>query len=85
MAGGRPAIATRVGDVPSVLDDGTTGWLLAERTAAELGRVLRLALENPHRLHEMGRLARRRVEERHSAAAMAAAYAEIYRGVLGFK
>ena len=82
MACERPVIATAVGELPSVIEEGRSGWLLPARDARVFAQMLTNALSDKARLREMGAAARRRIRETHSAAAMAAAYAQIYRGAL---
>jgi glycosyltransferase involved in cell wall biosynthesis len=74
MATGTPVIASRVGSVPEVVEDGVTGFVcdsLSQMTAAVA------------RVGELDRAAcRRRVEERFSPAAMADGYERAYAALL---
>lgn len=45
LASGRPVVATRVGGIPDVLTDGVTGILVPPRSAEDLARALRAALD----------------------------------------
>ncbi len=55
LAAGRPAVASRVGGIPEVLEDGVNGLLVPPRDAAALAQAMRALCEN----HELlGRLAR---------------------------
>jgi glycosyltransferase involved in cell wall biosynthesis len=63
---GLPAVATRVGGVPEVVQDGVTGLLTTTRSAELADRVLRLLRDEPLRLR-MGRDARARATERFGA------------------
>lgn len=60
MAAGVPAIGTRVGGIPEVIEDGTTGWLVERGDARALAdAILRLLGDNDLR-RSMGISARRR-------------------------
>ena len=63
MASGRPVVASRVGGLPDVIEDGVTGLLVAPDDPAALADALsRLLLDAP-KAAEMGRAARRRWEQ----------------------
>jgi glycosyltransferase involved in cell wall biosynthesis len=84
MASRRPVVASRVGDVPSLIEPGRSGMLL-ERLDAE---ALADALDRLHRLpagdrSAMGERARRRVEARFTLAAVAERYLALYRQLAG--
>src|SRR5215813_15019539 len=58
MASECPVVATRVGGLPDLIDDGTTGYLVRPKDAAALAdavlRVLRAA-EDAHRVSQAAR------------------------------
>jgi glycosyltransferase involved in cell wall biosynthesis len=63
MALALPVVATRHGGIPEAVRDGETGFLVPERDPAALeGRLMELAAA-PERRLEMGRAARKRIEE----------------------
>jgi glycosyltransferase involved in cell wall biosynthesis len=71
MATGVPAVATRVGGVPEVVEDGKTGLLVEPGDACALaGAILRLLTDDGLR-KAMGEAARRRAVERYSWEAVA--------------
>ena len=47
MAAGLPVVATSVGGVPELIEDGKTGWLVPPRDAEALASRLRSLLCNP--------------------------------------
>ena len=83
MASRLPVVATRVGDVPSLIDEGGTGFVVEPRDAAGLAAALeRLASLDPGAREAMGARARARVEERFRMEAVASSYLELYEELL---
>ncbi len=80
MAAGRAVVATDVGDVGRVVVDGRSGILIGP--GAPLHAILERLVADPGERERLGRAARRRVGERYSSEAMAAAYLREYRGLL---
>ena len=68
MASARPLIATKVGGLPDIVEDGVTGLLIAPDDAGALAAAVKTLLDDPARAEAMGRAARRRWEERFSLA-----------------
>lgn len=64
MASGRPAIATNVGGVPEMIEDGVTGLLVPPGDEEALSRALEQLLADPSAAASLGAAARRRVAER---------------------
>ena len=65
MAAGKPAICSRVGENPYVIEDGVNGFLA--ESEAEWTAKLRALISDPQLCAEMGRRGRKTVEERYSA------------------
>jgi len=63
---GVPAVATRVGGIPELIEHEATGLLTPPGDAPALADALERLLKNPRWAAEMGAAARRRVEERFS-------------------
>jgi len=74
MACGAPVIAFNRGAIPEVVEDGLTGFIVEDETAA-VGAVYRLAELSRERI-------RRRFEERFTARRMAEEYLAVYRSLL---
>ena len=57
-----PVVATRVGGIPELVEDGVTGILTPPGDAPAMADAFERLLSNPRRRAEMGRAARRRIE-----------------------
>jgi glycosyltransferase involved in cell wall biosynthesis len=80
MAAGRPVIATPVGAVAGIIEDGKTGRLVQPGNSVALASTLDALLSCDRRLlAEMGRAARRRIEERHAHPDLLADFDVFYR------
>jgi len=78
MAWSRPVVTTAVNGCPEIVDDGSTGFLVAPgNKAAWAARVLDLVNE-PARATEMGRQGRSRVEERFALSKITGRLEELY-------
>jgi glycosyltransferase involved in cell wall biosynthesis len=77
-AQGLAVVATRVGGVPEVIEEGITGLLVPPRDPRAMARaILRLA-DDPPLCAKMGAQARRRVAERFTVQKMTDAYKRLY-------
>jgi glycosyltransferase involved in cell wall biosynthesis len=78
MASGRALVASRVGALPELVEDGATGLLVPPSDPRALARAAaRLAVE-PGLAERMGKAARRRIEQRFGLERFAAATLELY-------
>jgi L-malate glycosyltransferase len=78
MACGLPTIATAVGGNPETVDAPSTGLLIPAYSPQSVARAMRELLLDVDRAREMGRRARRRVEECFSIDAMVAGFCRVY-------
>ena len=79
---GRPAVATNVGGVPSVVVDGETGLLVRAGDAVDVAAALvRLLRDAPLRAR-LGEAAAQRARERYAPARMLAAHRALYERLL---
>ncbi|WP_148572962.1 glycosyltransferase family 4 protein [Nocardioides caldifontis] len=83
MASGLPVVASDVGDVARLVEDGHTGFVVAPQAPEQLAVALRKVLSDADRARAMGAAGRRRVEERYSAARVADAICEVYAEAVG--
>jgi glycosyltransferase involved in cell wall biosynthesis len=81
MACGLPVVATRVGGLPEVVDDGVTGLLVPPADPEALAAALLKLWDDPSRGDRMGWAGRRRVEDRFDVRRMVAQYEAIYRQI----
>ena len=83
MAVGRVPVATAVGGTGEVVTDGRDGVLVPAGDPSALADAWAGLAADPARLDEMGRAARRRVEEAFGLDRQAAEWVDLYRTVLG--
>ncbi len=82
MAARRPVVASRVGGLPEVVEDGVTGHLVGVEQPEEFAsRIVRL-LDSPQTLRQMGTKGRERVERLFSNESNVPKILEVYRRVL---
>jgi len=78
MACETPVVASAVGGILEVVEDGDTGLLVEPGRPEALAAAIRLLLEDPERSRAMGRAGRRRVEAQFSWTRVAARTREVY-------
>jgi starch synthase len=71
MACETPVIATTVGGLPEVVEDGVTGFLVPPNDSQALADKIQWLVANPNRAREMGERGRRRVLEKFTWEAVA--------------
>ena len=64
-ASGMPILATRHCDIPEIVSDGESGWLVSERNADEIEAVLREIVSDPSKLNAFGHAARKIAESKY--------------------
>jgi glycosyltransferase involved in cell wall biosynthesis len=82
LANGLPIIASRLGAMGEVVEDGKTGLLFTAGNVAELREKVIWAFNNPQRMREMGANARAVYEEKYSPDANYRMLMEIYEAAL---
>jgi sugar transferase (PEP-CTERM/EpsH1 system associated) len=81
MSCGLPVVASRVGGIPEVVDDGAQGLLVPVGDVEALAQALARYAGDPELRAAHGRAARARAQERFSMRAMLAAYGALYDGL----
>lgn len=76
---GRPVVASRVGGLPEVVEEGRTGLLAERDDAAAFAEAVHRMLNDPERTARMGAAARERVTTRFSLERYVDEYASLYR------
>ncbi|XYJ10754.1 TIGR03088 family PEP-CTERM/XrtA system glycosyltransferase [Telluria sp. B2] len=78
MACGLPVVATKVGGIPEVVQDGVNGALVPASNPQALAEALDLYAADPARVGAHGAAARLNIERHYSVAAMVGAYTALY-------
>ena len=82
LACGRPVVATAVGGLPSVVEDGVTGLLVPPEDPQALASAILQLLEDETARRRMGEAGPQRVRERFSSQAMLDGINQVYRDLL---
>jgi glycosyltransferase involved in cell wall biosynthesis len=77
MATGRPVIGSRVGGIPGMIENGTTGFLVPPADASALAERLDWVLTHPAEAHVMGCSARAFAKHYFSTAAYVQGYRQV--------
>ncbi len=75
---GKPVIATSVGGIPEVLENGKTGYLVPPRDAPSLAQAIITLLQNPQLRKEMGQNALEKARSELSWASIAHTTFQVY-------
>jgi len=78
----KPVVATAVGGIPEVMQDGLSKWLVPPGNAQALARAMIEASRNPTMRAELGELGERRVRETFSPSRRAQQIVEVYKELL---
>ncbi len=79
MAAGLPCVASAVGGVPEIIEDGTTGFLIKQNTEDAVVTALTHLIENHAARASMGAAGRSRYEKMFSSSSMASSTLALYR------
>jgi glycosyltransferase involved in cell wall biosynthesis len=77
----RAVVATTIGGIPEVVEDGVTGLLVAPRDPAALAKKITQLLDDPPLRQRLGAAGRARVEREFSLAAMGERLLVLYAGI----
>jgi glycosyltransferase involved in cell wall biosynthesis len=83
MAHGLPVVASDVGGLPEVVEEGATGWLVPPGVPAALADAIATAASDPQRLRQLGRNARQRASQFSSEQTVARVEAVYHRVLAG--
>ena len=82
LAAGRPVVATRVGGVPDVIDDGEDGFLVDPGSTEQLADRLEELARDPELRERMGKRGRARVPARYAVARLVDDMDRLYKSLL---
>ena len=82
MASGKPAIASRLPGVQTVVEDGVDGYLVTPGDVDDLAQKLRLMLDDPQQRREMGMRGRAKIEARYAWRRIIPRLIETYQAVM---
>lgn len=82
MAAGVPVLASAVGGLPEIVEDGVTGLLIVENSSDSIADAMLEMLRDRTRLAQLGRNARRRVEREFTTEHMVRNTQRVYEKVL---
>lgn len=85
MAAGRPALATRVGGIPEMIEDGVNGFLIQLDSTETAVNALKLVYNNTDKIRSMGFLAKQKARENYMAKSVAVKTAAFYQQLLASK
>jgi len=83
MAAGRPVVASRIGGVPEIVDDGVNGLLFEPWDSRGLSEAVNTLLGDPELAADLGRRAHESAEENYSWPKVARRIEEVYMEVAG--
>jgi len=83
MAAGKPCVATDVGGVREIVEDGVTGFVVPPEDEGALANAILRLLEDEELAEKFGRLGAQRVAEKFSTKALVEATLKLYRKVVG--
>jgi len=81
MTHGVPAVASKIGGIPEVVEDGVSGFLFQPGNIKELVNKLKTLIDHPAKRIEMGEQARARVEKYFDSMSVAKDVLEKYKNI----
>lgn len=85
QAAGVPVVATKVGGVVEIIDDGKTGLLVMPKDPEGMAKAVIRILQDPHLSARMVEQSQKRIDERYTIRHMAEATINVYKEVLESK
>ncbi len=82
FAMGKPVIGSNIGGIPELIEDGVTGLLFETGNAKDLAEKINWLFSKPEKIVEMGKNARRKVEDEYNEEIHYNRLIEVYKRVL---
>ncbi|MCX8090757.1 MAG: glycosyltransferase family 4 protein [Verrucomicrobiae bacterium] len=76
---GLPVVASRVGGLPEIVEDGVTGWLVEARSPGQLADKIEWLIRHPEQARAMGTAGRERVFARFTVERMTEEFEALFR------
>jgi glycosyltransferase involved in cell wall biosynthesis len=58
---GLPVVASRIGGLPEIIEDGVTGWLVEPNAPEQMAEKIQYLINHPEAARKMGKAGRERV------------------------
>lgn len=84
MAAGSAIVATGVGDIPAILDEGRCGMIVEPHDSHALAGAIKRLIDDPDLRQQLGAAARARVRDEYGLQQTTRALAELYREPSGY-
>ncbi|MCX8195275.1 MAG: glycosyltransferase family 4 protein [Candidatus Micrarchaeota archaeon] len=78
MATGKPVVASKIGGIPEIVEDGKSGILVPTHDENAIAKAINFLLDNPKKARRMGIEGRKRVEQNFTWDKTAKAYEKLY-------
>lgn len=85
MAAGLPIVATKVGALPEIIEDGISGFLVEPGNSKNISERIAWFHEHPSSMSLFGSRAKQRVRERFTLDNLLAAYRQLFRAIIDKK
>ena len=82
MAAGVPVVATRVGSLPELIEDGSSGLLIEPGDPDVLAKAVQSLFDHPDRARTMAAAAKKAVHDRHSVDSMVERYVSLFESLV---
>lgn len=82
MACGTPVIATKVGDIPSIIENNVSGIIINKKDANEIKEAIENLLSEPARADRMSEIAVNVAANKYTSEIMAQKYLKVYENIL---
>lgn len=82
MAMGKPVVASKIGGIPELIENGVDGFLFEAHNVDNLAQKLQYLIDNKDVLFKMSKMSRKKVEERYNSDLHYERLMEVYKQVL---